>query len=271
MSAGSGGWGFLRTMDSSDVMLIAAILAVAWLLAAGVRRALRHAAEHDAPPRLRLLVLRVVPLARLLIGIAAVVLIVPILIEPSFHKIVALAASVGVGLAFAFKDYVSSLAGGLWAVLENAYQPGDWIEIDGVYGEVKSIGMRAVHLVTADDDEVIIPHGQFWTKKISNATSGNRSVLCVADFYVHPDHDGAEVLRRLKEVGESVAGRQAESKVTVVAREHPWGTHYKLKAYVKDSREQFAFITDLTTRGREVLRVMNVRFAPAIHVPAGGR
>lgn len=271
MSDGGGGWGFLRKMDASDVLLIAAIAAVAWLLAAGVRWALRHAAENDAPPRLRLLVLRVVPLARLLIGIIALVLIVPILIEPSFHKIVALVASVGVGLAFAFKDYVSSLAGGLWTVLENAYQPGDWVEIDGVYGEVKLIGARAVHLVTPDDDEVIIPHGRFWSGKISNATSGSRSLLCVADFYVHPDHDGAEVLRRLREVGESAAGRKPESTVTVVVSENPWGAHYKLKAYVKESREQFAFITDLTTRGREALRAQNVRFAPAPYVQPAGK
>jgi small-conductance mechanosensitive channel len=29
-------------------------------------------------------------------------------------------------------------------ILENVYQPGDWIEMDGVYGEVKLISLRAV-------------------------------------------------------------------------------------------------------------------------------
>jgi len=46
---------------------------------------------------------------------------------------------------------------GLVTVLENTYQPGDWIEVDGAYGEVKSMAGRAIHLVTADDTEVIIP------------------------------------------------------------------------------------------------------------------
>ena len=270
MSESAEGLGFLRKLDWSDVLLMVAIVVAAWLLAAAVRWVLKHAAEY-APPRLRLLVLRVVPLARLAIGIAALVLIVPILVEPSFHNVVALAASVGVALAFAFKDYASSLAGGLVTVLENAYQPGDWIEIDGVYGEVKSIGARAVHIVTPDDDEVIIPHYQFWTKKVSNSTSGSRSVLCVADFYVHPDHDGVEVLRCLREIGETSAGRRPESKVGVVAKENPWGTHYKLKAYVKDSREQFEFITDLTIRGKEALRALGVQFALAPYSPRGGK
>ena len=46
----------------------------------------------------------------------------------------------------------------------------------------------------------------------------------------------------------------------MVAQEKPWATHYKLKAYVRESREQFDFITDLTMCGKEALRVMNVRF-----------
>ena len=39
---------------------------------------------------------------------------------------------------------------------------------------------------------------------------------------------------------------------------------------MKESREQFEFITDLTIRGKEALRAMNVEFAVAPYVrPAG--
>ena len=262
--------GFLRKVDSSDVWLVIGVVVLAWLLAAAVRWVLRHGAE-KVRPRLRLSILRIVPLARLAVGIAALMIIVPILVEPSFQNVVALLASIGLALAFAFKEYASSLAAGLLTVLENTYQPGDWIEIDGIYGEVKFIGVRAVHVVTSYDNEVIIPHYQFWTKKISNATNGSRSLLCVADFYLHPDHDGLAVRRRLEEVGETSAQRRPETKVSVVAQEKPWGTHYKLKAYVKESREQFGFITDLTLRGKEVLRTMDVRFAQVPYVKAGGK
>ena len=268
MNEGTGTLGFLRKLDSSDVLLIIAIVVVAWLAAAAVRWALNRAAE-NAPSRLRLLILRVVPLARLVIGIGALIVIVPIVVEPSFQNVVALLASMGLALAFALKDYASSLVAGLVAVLENTYQPGDWIEMDGTYGEVKFIGVRAVHIVTADDNEVIVPHYQFWSKKISNATSGSHSVLCVADFYLHPDHDGTAVRRRLEEVGETSSLRKPETKVSVVAQEQPWGTHYKLKAYVKESREQFEFITNLTIRGKEALRAMSIQFAQVPYVKAG--
>ncbi len=139
---------------------------------------LRHLAE-KAPPRLRLTVLPVVvPITRLLIDFgeeelrfAAVVVIVPILVEPTVQNVVALPAGVGLALAFVLKDYGSSLVAGMVTVLKGTYQPGDWIEVDGTYGEVKSIGIRALNLVTPDDTEVVIPHSRLWPTSIFNAGS----------------------------------------------------------------------------------------------------
>ena len=148
-------------------------------------------------------------------------------------------------------------------MLENTYQPGDWIEIDGTYGVVKSIGGRAVHLRTADDTEVIVPHSRLWATSVFNSSSGNRSLLCIANFYLHPDHDASEVREKLTEVAASSSYRMPDSPVTVIVLEKPWATHYRVKAYVKEGREQFLFITDLTIRGKVILRQMNIRFAQA--------
>jgi hypothetical protein len=57
--------------------------------------------------------------------------------------------------------------------------------------------------------------------------------------------------------------------VIVVAAETPWGTHYKIKANVGESREDFAMITDLTIRGKERLRTMGVAFAQAPDAQGG--
>lgn len=142
-------------------------------------------------------------------------------------------------------------------------QPGDWIEVDGSYGEVKSIGARAARIVTADDTEIIVPHSRLWSTSIFNATSGNRSLLCVTDFYLDPDHDASVARKRLREVAETSPYRKPESPVTVIVIEKPWGTHYRVKAYVKESREQFLFMTDLTVRGKEAIRSLGIRFAQA--------
>ena len=253
-------WSILRKLSQQDILLILGVLVLARLLMFAIRWLTLHWVE-KAPPHLRLLILRVIPILRLLIGISAVAAIVPIIIEPTFRNVVTLVASAGLALGFALKDYGSSLIAGLMAVLENTYQPGDWIEVDGAYGEVRSIGARATRIVTADDTEVIIPHTRLWSTNVFNASSGNRSLLCVADLYLDPDHDASLVRKRLVEVAEKSSYRKPDSPVTVIVLEKPWGTHYRVKAYVKESREQFLFITDLTVRGKEAIRSLGIRFA----------
>ena len=260
--------GFLRDLTWSNILVVLAVLISCRLLVMAVRWIVRRAAE-SAPSHRRLLILRMAPIARLLIWIAGIAIIVPLLIEPTFEKIVALVATLGLALAFAIKDYVSCVIAGIVTVLENIYQPGDWIEVDGSYGEVTAIGTRAVHIVTADDTEVIIPHSKIWSSSVDNASGGKRSLLCVTNFYLRADHDGASVRQALSEIAEISGYRKPETPLKVTAAEMPWGTHYKIKAYVADSREQFAMITDLTIRGKERLRMMGVVFAQTPYAKSG--
>ena len=255
-------WSVLRKLFWKDVLLVLGVIVLARILAFLARFLVRHLAE-KLPARFRLSVLRSIPVLRLLIGIGAIIVITPMLVEPTFRNIVTLVASVGLTLAFALKDYGSSLVAGWVTVLENVYQPGDWIEVAGAYGEVKSIRARTTRIVTADDTEVIIPHSHFWTNSIFNATSGNRSLLCVTDFYLHPDHDALVARKCLTEVLETSSYRKPESPVTVIVLEKAWGTHYRVKGYAKESREQFLFMTDVTVRGKEAIRSLGIRFAQA--------
>ena len=246
------------------IVLILGILAGARLLSEAVTRGFTGLAE-QVPGRWRLRVLQFMPVTRLLVAAAAITLIVPLLIQPTPQSVLALLASVGLALAFVLKDYGSSVVAAMVTVFERPYQPGDWIAVEGTYGEVRFIGLRAVHLLTPDDTEVIIPHSKLWGTSIFNATAGQRHVLCVADFYLHPQHDGVRVRAELTQVASASPYRKPESPVTVVAAEKPWGTHYRLKAYAKESRDQFQFTTDLTIRGKEALLAIGVKAALATY------
>jgi small-conductance mechanosensitive channel len=260
--------GFLKPLSWGHVALIVAVVVGCGLLVQLVRQVTRRAAE-SAPSRHRLLILRTTPIARLLIGLAGLAIIIPLLVEPTFEDIVALLATVGLALAFALKDYVSCLIAGFVTILENTYQPGDWIEMDGTYGEVKAIGTRAVHILTADDNEVIIPHSKLWSTSVVNDSSGKPSLLAVTHFYLNADHDGAAVSQVLAEIAETSPYRKPDTPVQVRAAETPFGTHYKLKASVAESREQFAMVTDLTLRAKQRLRTMGVGFAQTPYAKAG--
>src|SRR5207247_1877062 len=105
----------VRDIAWYHLALVAFVGLTARLLIVGTRWTLRRVAEW-APPRLRLSILRSIPVARVVIVIVAVAVAVPILIEPTFANLVALAGSVAIALAFTLKDYASSLAGGLTAI-----------------------------------------------------------------------------------------------------------------------------------------------------------
>lgn len=203
--------------------------------------------------RYRLYVLAMVPLARLVVIIIAFVLIVPVVIDPSLQNMVAVLGAVGLAIGFALKDYVSSLIAGVVAVLEMPYRLGDWVEIDGAYGEVTKVGMRAVQLLTPDDTVVTIPHLKLWESSIFNGNDGGPNLQCVADFYLHPRHDAAAVREALQDVALTSPYLQFDQPIAVVLREQPWGTHYRLRAYPIDPRQQFRFLSDLTVRGKAAL------------------
>ena len=258
----------LNRLEWSHLALILGLLIGARVLGSVAGWLITHLAER-APAPWRLTILKSRPIGRLLIAIGTVLLIIPVLVQPTFQNLVAVAASLGLALAFALKDYGSSLVAGLVTVLEGTYQPGDWIQVDDTYGEVRSIGMRAVRIVTPDDTEVVIPHTKIWHSSIYNATSGSHRLLCVADFYLNPQHDAALVRQRLEDVALASSYRQPDTPVTVIVLEKPWGTHYRVKSYVTDSRDQYLFISDLTVRGKTMLLALGAKAAHATVAAAG--
>jgi len=220
-----------------------------------------------ASGRLRLHTLAAVPVLRLVVIASALMLIIPRIVEPTFENLVALLGALGLALGFAFKDYVGSLIAGIVALYEMPYRPGDWVRIDGTYGEVRSIGMRTIEIVTSDDTVVTIPHLKLWDHLIFNANDGTQNLLCVADFYLHPRHDAAVVRHMLHDVALTSPYTQMRQPINVVLTEKPWGTHYRLKAYPIDTRQQFHFISDLTIRGKAALTRLGVDFAAVPGLP----
>ncbi|AVI62660.1 mechanosensitive ion channel family protein [Halomonas sp. GFAJ-1] len=215
--------------------------------------------------QLRFRVFALVPLTRLLILIAALAIAVPVVIEPSMRNMVTLLGALGLAIGFALKDYVSSLIAGVVSAVELPYRPGDWVSIEGMYGEVKHVGMRTVDIQTPDDDMVAVPHLKLWDSAIHNANNGGTSLQCVTHFYLHPEHEAERVRKTLRDVALTSAYLKFDRPVVVVAEETPWGTHYRIRAYPVDPRQQFLFITDMTVRGKQVLSDLGIK--PALLPP----
>lgn len=206
-----------------------------------------------------------VPLLRLLVIVTAIVLVVPVLIEPSFENMFAVFGALGLALGFAFKDYANSLIAGIVTLYEMPYRPGDWIELNGQYGEVRHIGTRAAEIVTPDDSVVVIPHSVLWSALISNGNDGTDNLMCVIELSLQPDHDVSRIRSLLRDVAYTSLLVKTWQPVVVNVSDNPYGLCYRIKAYPLAPREQFAFPSDLVRRSAEALAKEGVCF---ISVPS---
>jgi small conductance mechanosensitive channel len=241
----------VRPLDWMSALEIAAVIAGAWLLTVVVRAGLPWMVDRLRPAG-RMKILPWIPVLRFLILLAAIGVIVPIVIRPTLENMVVIFGALGLAIGFAFKDYLSDVIGGAVAIIERAYRPGDWVRIDDAYGEVKLVGLRSLSIVTPDDTVVFIPHSRVWSTNVYNANAGKRDLMCVADFFLHPDHDAAAVRQGLADVAMTSPYVNLSRSIVVVLADEPWGTHYRVKAYPVDSRYQFEFISDLTLRAKMV-------------------
>jgi small-conductance mechanosensitive channel len=251
----------IRHLRQVNLLHVAAVAAAAFLVIGIAQRLLPWLAERLSG-KFRPYILASVPVLRLLVIVLAAGLIIAKIIEPTFENLIALLGAAGLAISFAFKDYVSSLLAGIVTLYEMPYGLGDWISVTGAYGEVKAIGLRAVEIVTPEDTLVVIPHLMLWNNPIFKAND-NRSLQCVADFYLHPRHDTTQVRETLNDVGLTGPYLQIRKSVSVMVSGKPWGTHFRLKAHPVDPRDQFRFTTDLTIRGKTALVRLGVEFAIA--------
>jgi small conductance mechanosensitive channel len=123
--------------------------------------------------------------------------------------------------------------------------------------------LRTILIRTIDANDISIPHSVLWHEQLSNATSGQHDLLCVTEFYVHPDHDNALARQALFDVAMTSVYLHLDRPIVVVMKNLPLGMYYKLKAYPMEAREQFTFIADLTERGQFALQEIGLQLVTA--------
>ena len=74
----------------------------------------------------------------------------------------------GVALAFASRDTVSNMLGGVLLMADRPFKRGDLIETEGQFAMVEDVGLRSTRLKTFDDSVLIIPNSQLSDKAIVN-------------------------------------------------------------------------------------------------------
>ncbi|MEP2504002.1 MAG: mechanosensitive ion channel domain-containing protein [Paracoccaceae bacterium] len=74
-------------------------------------------------------------------------------------------------MAFAFQDALGNLASGLMIMVNRPFDEGDYVDVGGVAGTVKSVSIVATTVTTPDNQIIVIPNKNVWGNVITNVTA----------------------------------------------------------------------------------------------------
>jgi small-conductance mechanosensitive channel len=88
----------------------------------------------------------------------------------SLDRITLLLSALGVGIGFGLQSIVSNFISGVILLFERPVRVGDWVELDDLFGEVTSIGIRASRVRSRDGADILVPNGDFISARVTNWT-----------------------------------------------------------------------------------------------------
>ncbi|MDQ6623909.1 MAG: mechanosensitive ion channel, partial [Verrucomicrobiota bacterium] len=113
-------------------------------------------------------------------------------------KFAILAGAFGVGIGFGLQNIFNNFFSGLILLFERPVQLGDVIEVGGVTGLVRRIGIRASVLLLGDSSQLIIPNGQLISDKVTNRTRSSRQKAMTLRIRVAYGSDPGQVIDLLR-------------------------------------------------------------------------
>ncbi len=216
----------------------------------------------------RLLLNQIATVSRFVLWTIGVVIAVQALNLPQ-EVLYAMTGALAVMIGFAFKDLAASVLAGLTIIIDRPFQVGDRVSFGGYYGEIDSIGLRSVRLVTLDDNVVTIPNNKFLTEAVSSGNAGALDMLIQMDFYVGVDQDIA-LARQLVEQS-ILSNRYVYTRkpwnvlINQVFHGESLAVRLRAKAYVLDVQYEKAYENDVTERVMDAFQKQGVLPPAVLH------
>lgn len=226
----------------------ALVVVVTWFVTRTITGAVAGLGQRFVDKRLSLN--QVATVLRFMFWLLGLIIALALSLNLSKEIVIALTGTAAVTIGFALKDLAASIIAGITIILDRPFQVGDRINFNGTYGEVSSIGLRSVRLVTLDDNVVTIPNNKFLTDAVASGNWGALDMLIQLDFFVGLGED-IGLARSLVE-GALVSTRFAQLTkphwivINEVTQGNVFAVRIRAKAYVLDVQYEEAFQTDVT-------------------------
>jgi hypothetical protein len=134
-------------------------------------------------------------------------------------------------------------------VFAKPIQVGDRVTLNGHSGKVLSIGTFFVMLETLNDDLVSIPTSSLWNKELVSANAGERSSLCMMDFYLAPFATDADIQRAEDIIWDSIQASpyfEMSKPMQIYVNQEMDSIHLVARAYVASTYNEPLFVSDVS-------------------------
>lgn len=101
-------------------------------------------------------------------------------------KVTIVLSAFGVGIGLGLQNVVNNFVSGLILIFERPLQVGDYVEVSGLKGWVKDIGIRATHMENNDGAEIIVPNGSILAGNLINWTLSSSKVRVEMQLKISP-------------------------------------------------------------------------------------
>jgi small-conductance mechanosensitive channel/CRP-like cAMP-binding protein len=146
----------------------AALVAVAADIIAVVRVLIDSVRAHSASGARRQVPGLLLAVPRLLVIIVAAWLLVVLVWDFDLSSLFAALGVTSLIISVALQDTLSSIASGFTLMLDRPFQPGDWIDAEGIEGRVVDVNWRSTRIETRNLDIVVVPNGTLASAIITN-------------------------------------------------------------------------------------------------------
>lgn len=151
---------------------------------------------------------------------------------------------VGIAVGFAAQATIANILSGFGIFIDHLFRAGDWVTIDGNYGEVVSITLRTTKIRTLDNTFVSIPNSVVTSSAVTNFTEqGMVRVTATVSIAYRESIDKARAV--LVAAAQQIDGIRMEPTPEVVVDElADSGVVLKVRVWVDNPRfeERFRFI-----------------------------
>jgi potassium-dependent mechanosensitive channel len=162
--------------------------------------------------------------------------------------------ALGVGIGFGLQDVVRNFVAGMILMFERPLQRGDTVEVAGVLGQVREIGLRATVVTTFEGADVVVPNGMLLADKMVNWTLNGTRRRFDLNISTHYSADPQRTMDLLVEIARSctqVASTPAPA--CIMTGLAPGELQFNIRAWTKDFGDWVAARTELAMKIRNGL------------------